>query len=500
MIASWLLKAKTLPPRQLVAIDARDRLIDRLKVGRTRKVTLLEAPAGFGKTTLLAQWREMLLAERTRVAWLTLDRDDTGDRLVAYIAFALQEAGVDMAATGFLSDDRRGSPTGALALHSLLEAAAQDGHAVLPDLRRPGKNDGPGRATPARYADQLRARQPAHCHRCAHQSGFVPCAPCRSRGLVNRIDATSLRFTPDEMTAFLEKASPALDVRTAMARAEGWPVALQILRAVAMRAEDSGEVMGGERLPEGLAASYFTEQLVHGLAPHQLAFLRDISLLDEVSLALADFARDASDSAHILRELEYLSALIPPLEGADGVVRLHPMLREHFATLAGADPARCALINRQAAQWFASARKLPTALRYAVASGDKMLTGTLIVEAGGVLIWIRRGMSEVVAADKLIDDEMIAAMPPVGTDAYHRSDQAIAIARGSCPIRSGRRSHGSIYSGPLGNHCRIAAARKLDRLLDARDLLLSSAQRCVSASPGKRIAWSGRGRRRAFIL
>ena len=90
----------------------RPRLSERLDRGTASKLTLVSAPAGFGKTTLLAQWRELLLAERTRVAWLTLDADDTADRLVAYMALSLQEAGVDMAATGLLSDDRSGWPTG----------------------------------------------------------------------------------------------------------------------------------------------------------------------------------------------------------------------------------------------------------------------------------------------------------------------------------------------------------------------------------------------------
>src|ERR1700722_8105726 len=112
MTASWLLRAKISPPRQLVAMHARNRLLEELDAGRTRKITVLEAPAGFGKTTLLAQWRGAMLAKRTRVAWLTLDEDDAGDRLPAYVAFALNDAGVDMTSIGILSDDRRGAPSG----------------------------------------------------------------------------------------------------------------------------------------------------------------------------------------------------------------------------------------------------------------------------------------------------------------------------------------------------------------------------------------------------
>ncbi len=81
-----LLKTKILPPIQTVVVLKRARLLERLSAGRSRRVTLLEAPAGFGKTTLLAQWREQLLAAGVRVAWLTLDADDSVERLAAYLA------------------------------------------------------------------------------------------------------------------------------------------------------------------------------------------------------------------------------------------------------------------------------------------------------------------------------------------------------------------------------------------------------------------------------
>jgi len=413
MIASWLLKAKILPPKQLVAMQTRHRLIDQLTAGRTRKLTLLEAPAGFGKTTLLAQWRALLLDGQTRVAWLTLDADDTEDRLVSYFAFALQEAGIDMAATRILADDRRGSPVGASALHSVLHAVARDGRDVclmFDDFERTTD------AGALRQLDTLLHYAPDNLHIAvaARSNPGLPLAHLSLKGLVNHVDAASLRFTQAEVNAYLDGASGPHEASALMERTKGWPVALQIVRAMTVQGLASGEAPGGERLPEGLAASYFTEQLVRGLTPRQLAFLCDISLLDDVNIALADRVRDAADSLQILRELGYLSALIPPLEGTDGLVRLHPMLREHFTMLAGADPARRELIHRRAAQWFAAAQNLSAALRHAVAAGDKMLAGALIVQAGGVTIWIRQGMAEVLAADRLIDEEMIATIPRLG--------------------------------------------------------------------------------------
>jgi LuxR family maltose regulon positive regulatory protein len=408
-----LLKTKISPPKQGVVILRRGRLLERLAAGRARKVTLLEAPAGFGKTTLLAQWREQLLAEGVQVAWLTLDAHDTEERLAAYIAFALEEAGIDMAATGLLRDDHRGSMPGALALHAVLQEAAHAGRdicLILDDAERVASPEARAQLDILiRYApDNL------HIAVAARSDPGLSLAHLSLMGLVNRIDAGSLCFTPAETSTYLEGTLPTHDVHAATERTEGWPVALQILRAVAGRDWQSGHDMLRAQSSRGLAATYFAEQLVRGLRDHQVQFLCDVSLLETVSIELADHVREAQDAAQILRELDYLSALIPPLEGAAGHVRLHPMLREHFALLAERHPARCALIHRRAAQWLAARLSLLLALRHAVAAGDKMLTGGLILQAGGVSIWIRHGMEEVIAADHLIDEEMIAAMPRLG--------------------------------------------------------------------------------------
>ena len=408
-----LLKTKILPPKQAVVVLKRARLLERLSAGRSRRVTLLEAPAGFGKTTLLAQWREQLLAEGVCVAWLTLDADDSVERLAAYLAFALQEAGVEMSATGLLRDGHLGAPAGTPAVHAVLHAASrarQEICIILDDVERLTDADVRGQLdTLIRYA-------PENLH-VALASRTNPCLSLSHlalMGQISAIDANSLRFTLAEMSACLEGSVAAHDLGAVRAQTDGWPVALQIVRALA--AQEPLERLGVRPVhsPQTVAATYFTEQLVRGLTEPQLQFLCDISLLDAVSVELADHVRDAQDSGQILRTLEYLSALIPPLEGGAGHVRLHPMLREHFATLAERSPARCARIHRRAAQWLARTHNLLAALRHAKAAGDKMLTGALILQAGGVSIWIRHGMEEVIAAERLIDEEMIAAMPRLG--------------------------------------------------------------------------------------
>ena len=407
-----LLKTKISPPKQGVVVLKRARLLERLCAGRSRRVTLLEAPAGFGKTTLLAQWRERLLGEGVRVAWLTLDADDSVERLAAYIAFALQEAGVEMSATGLLQDGPLGAPAGTPAVHAVLHAATrarQEICLILDDVERVTDKEVQGQLdTLIRYAPEN-----LHIALAARVNPGLSLSHLALMGQVSGIDAGSLRFTSAETSACLAGSIAAHELGAVREQTEGWPVALQIVRALAVQEPLGTRGVRPEHSP-AVAETYFTEQLVRGLTDSQLQFLCDISLLDAVSVELADHVRDGQDAAQILRSLEYLSALMPPLEGAAGHVRLHPMLREHFAALAARAPARCAEVHRRAAQWLVRTQNLLAALRHAKAAGDKMLTGELILQAGGVSIWIRHGMEEVIAAERLIDEEMIAAMPRLG--------------------------------------------------------------------------------------
>ena len=278
-----LLRAKISPPKQGVVILRRARLLERLMAGRARKVTLLEAPAGFGKTTLLAQWRELLLTEGIQVAWLTLDSNDTEERFAAYLAFALQEAGADMAATGLLRDDHhRGSLPAALALHSVLQVASRAAPSIcliLDDVERVSSLEMRGQLdTLIRYApDNL------HIALAARSNPGLSLAHLTLMGLVNHIDAGSLRFTVAETSAYLEGTVPLHEMHSVTERTEGWPVAVQILRAVAARNGQGSHDMLREHPSRSLAATYLAEQLVRGLAGRQLQFLCDISLLDAVS-------------------------------------------------------------------------------------------------------------------------------------------------------------------------------------------------------------------------
>ena len=185
LTASWLLRAKTLPPRQARG-DACPPRSRQQPDGGT-------GSAGDGARSAGWFWQDdpsCRVAQRNfwpnsaRVAWLTLDADDSGDRLVAYVAFALQEAGVDMSADGdSRSGWRTGAPTGAAALHAVLNAVAAFGRRYLPDFRRCRAHRRRRCVAAPRQRHSICAGEPAHRHRHARQSRACRLPICPSEVL-----------------------------------------------------------------------------------------------------------------------------------------------------------------------------------------------------------------------------------------------------------------------------------------------------------------------------
>lgn len=413
MAVSWLLKGKTLPPKQMAGVQPRHKLLEGLMLSPPPRITIVEAPAGFGKTTLLALWRTRLIAGGVRVAWLTLDRDDVGDILTAYLAFALSEAGVDMTAAGLSTQGPISGKSDAIQLNAVLNAVGDADEQVcliLDDVEKMSEPEA------LRQIEKIIRYAPANLQIALafRTNPGLTLADASVKGLVHRVDDAILRFSSEEARAYLGDIIPSHQMTAVTDRTEGWPVALQMLRALAQQRRSAGAKITHTDAFGHLTAHYIGEQLFESLAPYQQAFLLDIGLLEEVSIALVEHVRGTNDARRLFEELGHLSALIVPLEGAEDLFRIHPLFREYLCTVASYDPARASLIHRRAAEWLADRDSLPAALHHAMIAGDRTLAASLIERAGAVSIWIRSGMAKVAAANRIVDQAMIAQYPRLG--------------------------------------------------------------------------------------
>ncbi|MFC3052143.1 LuxR C-terminal-related transcriptional regulator [Kordiimonas pumila] len=410
----WLVTAKTVPPKRHTVLAQRLAILDQLSSYQDRAFTILEAPGGFGKSTVLSLWRNSLIEKSTHVAWLTLETEDTGSTLTTYLAYAFHLAGIDMKSTGLLED--RGA-TSDDCLHNLsiiISALQKSGKKVilmLDDIERLIEED----AVQVLNTLVRHAPESLHIAMAFRRNPGILLSNFLLDGAAIRLTAEDLRFSYEEVDELFGHSLSKADMQTVLDRTEGWPVALRLIKGENGNTSnyiDKIRHFSGER---GLASEYFSEQVFSRLTETEQAFLLDVSVLEWLEVPLIDAIRGTSDSALILDGLSHLEGVIVPLDAQEETYRLHALFREFLANTNQRENIKRFLeLQRKAAKALASRSRLLTALRHTKQAGDNTLFGEILEQAGGIMIWLREGMTRIVHADKLMDDQVVQDFPRLG--------------------------------------------------------------------------------------
>ncbi|MEU8569225.1 hypothetical protein AB0C51_12830, partial [Streptomyces pathocidini] len=289
---------KITAPGPVPSLVARERLYDALDGGPDRPAVLVCAPAGYGKTTLLADW-----AARTpeTVAWVLLDAgDDDPARLRATIAAALRAAA---------------RPPGPITL-------------VLDGLEAVTS------ASALRELERLLDRPPGGPRVVLSGRGEPPVALYRLRlaGALRELRGDALRFTADEAAALLRRHGTQLGPRELAAllgRTEGWPAALQ-LAAVALRsAPDPGAYAAGFDGDDRGVADYLAGEVLSSSPPAEREFLLRTSVCERLDADLANALTGRDDAAAALDRLLRTGAPVAREAPGSPWHRCHPLLRAH---------------------------------------------------------------------------------------------------------------------------------------------------------------------------
>ena len=377
------------PRRRLVS---RARITDQLRVGGGEgpRLLLVAAPAGFGKTTLLAQWLAAAEESRCRVAWLALDPADADLRvflthLVAAIQIAEPEVGVDALA---LLDAGGAAPTDAVLVSLIndLDALAGPTVVALDDYHVIDAaavheavtfllDNLPPQVT---LALTTRADPP------------LPLSRLRARGELVEVRAADLRFTTEEAEAFLNEVmglqlEPAL-VAALEARTEGWAAGLQLAalsaRTHAGRPNGSGDVAEFVEAFSGshrFVLDYLVEEVLAGQPEVVRAFLLETSVLDQMTGGLCDALTGRSDGQGMLETLERENLFVVSLDDERRWYRYHHLFADALrARLAARDAGRVCELHAAASRWLAENGLLGDAVRHAIASGDHEHTADLV--------------------------------------------------------------------------------------------------------------------------
>ncbi|WP_300729486.1 LuxR C-terminal-related transcriptional regulator [Pseudomonas sp.] len=389
---SWCWIGKITPPKTLVTSQIRETLLATLHTHGHVPLVLLVAPAGYGKTVLLMQWRQELLkcTPNANVAWLSLDEaDGEPNRFLAYLILALERSGLKLGHLSRLAESQSldAQPHRTLrALAHALEQSEQPVTLLLDDYHAVGGHE-------VNHILQTLIEHTVpwlHVVVASRTRPAWPLSHWRAKGWMHEVPAQQLSLSPDETRRILGPTVAPQDALQLHRTTEGWAVAVQLARV--WLASSHGCLFGLTAFSGGVTdiAQYLAEQILASLSTECQSFLLETSLLARFNAELADAVRGRTDSTHLLMQLRHLEALLVPLDAECQWFRYHRLLRDFLSSRVNTHQAQH--IHQAAALWLAQANDWVQAVAHALQARDTDLAISLVVRAGGWSLVLSKGI------------------------------------------------------------------------------------------------------------
>ncbi|KQR15982.1 LuxR C-terminal-related transcriptional regulator [Cellulomonas sp. Leaf334] len=489
-VSDWgVIRAKLAPPRLPRGVVVRPGLLDTLREGRGRRLTLVSAPAGFGKTTLLAQWVQADLPGR--FAWVSLDAGDCEpERFWAHVAAALavvEPRVTDVTVAGLRARPQR---TGDVVLPLLYEALAGGGEdlvLVLDDYHRA--------ETPeigAALAEFMRYRpERVQLVVSTRSDPALGVARLRAGGELVEVRADALRFDEAEVASFfdgigLAGLTPAEGHQLAE-RTGGWPAPLRLaslLMPERGRATFIEQFSGASRH----VVDYLAQDVLDLVDPATRDFLLQVSILGRFTGALCDAVAGTTGSGALLADLERANLFIS-VDSTGEWYHPHQLFTEALRVeLTRTRPTLVPVLHARAAAWLEAAGDLEAATDHAIAAHDVRLASRLVagqvqpMSAGGRSAGIRRWLAALSWPEALRDPEL-AFVRAVAASLANELDEAthwLDVARSGDPL--------ALDAGGLPLGFRVDFLTSVMGVNDVEQAR-AAAQRAIDAAPNP--SWHG---------
>ena len=413
-MAGPLLETKLHAPRRRRGLVARPRLSESLSRGAESALTLVSAPAGFGKTTLLAEWLAAAPAEGRSVAWLSLDQRDNDPALFwTYFVAALTTAalGVGAGALSLLQPPEPPSEAGLVTLLNDLDAISNDVVLVLDDYHVVDARDvQDGMAF-------LLEHLPPQIHLVigSRADPALPLARLRGRGKLVEIRAAELRFTPGEAAAYLNETMglqlTAGNVAALEGRTEGWIAALQLAALSMQGREDVTAFIAGFAGDDRYIVDFLAEEVLQRQPGHVQQFLLQTSILGRLSGPLCDAVTGQDGGKAMLEALERGNLFLVPLDDRRRWYRYHQLFADVLhARLRDEQPDDVPDLHRRASAWYEQNGEPFEAIRHALAAQDFGRAADL-VELAIPAMRKSRQEATVLGWLELLPDEVVRVRP-----------------------------------------------------------------------------------------
>ncbi|MGO9333475.1 MAG: helix-turn-helix transcriptional regulator, partial [Acidimicrobiales bacterium] len=370
-------------PRPRPDLVARPRLAARLDRGALAKLTLISAPAGFGKTSLVAQWFASRTAHQRIVAWLALDQNDDQPTVFWTQMLAALQVGAEPAfgeAILPLLDSGQPPTEGILAaVVNELSALPNEVDLVLDDYHVIEDSDIHDSMT--FLLDHLPLQ--VHVLITTRADPPLPLARLRARGDLVEIRAADLRFRAEEASTYLNEVMGldlgAEDVAALEERTEGWIAALQLAALSMEGREDNADFVARFTGNDRYIVDYLVEEVLQRLPDDIRMFLLDTCILDRLSGPLCDAVTGRGDSKAMLGALERRNLFVFPLDDERRWYRYHHLFADVLqAHLEDEQSERAPELHRRASEWYEHEGDWTEAIRHALAARDFDRTAELV--------------------------------------------------------------------------------------------------------------------------
>jgi len=445
-VPNTLLTTKLYIPPARPDLVPRPRLIERLNAGLHRKLTLISAPAGFGKTTLVSEWIHSGVSSKEYgvsgeygparkvsptpysllptplFAWLSLDKADNDPaRFLTYVIAALQTVEPNIGQSTLSALRSPQPPSAEVLITALINEIAtldtpfvlvlDDYHTItLPTIHN----------AVIFLLDHL----PPHMHLAiaTRADPPLPLPRLRIRDESTELRVADLRFSTDEIAAFFNERmrlgiSPE-DVATLEARTEGWVAGLQVAALSLKGYQDTASFIQAFAGSNRYIMDYLVEEVLQQQPESIQTFLLQTAILDRLTGALCDVITDRDDGQATLEMLERTNLFVVPLDDERRWYRYHRLFADLLcARLKQMRPDWIPELHRRAAEWCRKNGLMAEAIGHALAAGDFEQVARLVEEVAPQVLWRYGEVTTFLGWLEALPEELVRTRPRLGL--YH---------------------------------------------------------------------------------
>lgn len=497
----------TPPPARSEHVERRD-LVAALEAGSARKLTLVAAPPGFGKSTLLAAWSATHAA--STVAWLSLDDTDNDPaRFFSYVVAALRRMAPELGSRALAALRSPGADLIESVLPEFLNDLAGLDHDVALVIEDYHVITSPDVHRALAYIVE-RSPRTVRLILSTRQDPPLPLGRLRARGDLLELRAADLRFSDEEAQGFLRDGLrievSAADLARLQARTEGWPAALYLaalsLQGRANATQRIERFSGDDRY----VVDYLTTEVLARQTAELRRFLLRTSILARFSGPLCDTVAGREGSSALLADLERSNLLLIPLDTKRQWYRYHHLFGELLRhELEATEPELVPILHGRASGWYREVGLIVDAARHAIAAGDFEAMAELVGRHYGLFVdqgqlttvigWLEALPDDAASADWLLG--FAGAVVYAHAGRFDEAEHWLALAeRAPQVVRNGQEPTGSLAAltgylrllrGDIG--ASVAAARRALAAGPAGDPVWALAPRMVLAPA---LWWAGR--------